>query len=305
MKNKILILLLAFCILASSAGVYGAWNYPSQPITSAPELKPTLDMYAWVDIPVEEVNIVEKFRDILNREDACDITINGTTYTDTYDALIAAFNSSPDNNWGITLHNNSYIGSMQQKGDDVLAVRELFGETLTNEEGSADDYSLMLKREPLDGNNNTGMHYFMDGDHDWVEENKFYPGSEMVLFSTNWQKDRYTPNNYVIVYATVYTRYPKTDSNGNYIYDLDENGKIQYYKYTNQYGRVVTTSYPIYEYGEWVNISGDAALVGYAEVVNYSTGDSSRSFATGTWFSTRDYGSLSGKKLSEMIQANK
>ena len=80
-------------------------------------------MYAWVDIPIEEVNIVQKFLNILNRKDNCDITINGTNYTNTYEALIAAFNNSPDNNSGITLHNNSFIGSMQQKGDDVAAIR--------------------------------------------------------------------------------------------------------------------------------------------------------------------------------------
>lgn len=112
-----------FCILASTAGVYASWNYPNQPIAAVPDIKPTIDLYAWVDIPIEEVNIVQKFLNILNRKDNCDITINGTNYTNTYEALIAAFNNSPDNNSGITLHNNSFIGSMQQKGDDVAAIR--------------------------------------------------------------------------------------------------------------------------------------------------------------------------------------
>lgn len=275
-------------LIVTTVGVAATWSYAQLPAAPA-STKLHVGLYSWIEIPDQEIDIVNKFLNILNSEEDCNVTINGTTYTDSYEALLAAFNGSPKSFWGVTLHNNSFIGTMQKNGSDAAAIRTLFGDSLISEESASPDYSLMLKREGLDANDSTGISYYMDGDHGWTEENKYYPGCEMIMFSTNWQTDGNTPYGYVIVYATVYTRYPLTDQYGNYLYDLDVNGNIQYYSYVNQYGRTVQTNYPIYQYGDWVKISGNEAFVGYAEVVNYSTGDSSRSFATGTWRSAIPY----------------
>ena len=288
---KLLSALMGLTLIFATAGVTATWNYAQAPV--APVSKSMyVRLYSWVEIPDQEIDIVNKFLNILNKKESCNLTINGVNYRDSFNALIAAFNGSPkawSNGKYITLHNNSYIGTMQNKGEDAAALRTLFGDSLEAEESSSEDYSLMLKLESLDWNDNTGMSFYMDGDHGWVEENAFYPGCEMVMYSTNWKTDKNTPYGFVIVYATAFTRYPLTDANGNYIYDFDENGNIQYYTYQNQYGQTIKTNYPIYRYGEWIKISGDEAFVGYAQVVNYSTGDKTRSFATGTWRSAIPY----------------
>ena len=302
MKSKLLSLLLSVVTIFSVGGVYGNWSFAEGAVNSMTS-SASVTMQEWIFIPEQEVNIVNKFTDILNREEECSITIGGTTYTDSFDALIAAFNNSPRAN-RITLHNNSYIGTMQQTGEDVQAVRDLFGDVLVSEETADEDYELMLKREPLDGRNETGLSYYMDGDHGWVEENKFYSGAEMVLFSTSWDTNEDTYDGYVIVYATVYTRYPLVDSNGNYIQATNERGRKLYYNTSTGATVTYNTGYPVYEYGEWVNISGETAYVGQAMVVDYSTADSSRSFATGTWVATESYEGLHiGATLNQIIEA--
>lgn len=300
MKKKLLSLFLAFIVFISAGKVYATWMYSGEHTDSSTS-NIRVNVSEWDFLPEQEVDITNALLDVLNDGTECNIKINGVTYTSSYEALIAAFDNSPTSN-RITLHNNSYIGTMQQTGDDALALRTLFGDVLTNEEEGNTDYSLMLKREPLDGDENTGQHYFLEGDHGWAEENKFYPGAEMILFSTNWESTSYY--GYVTVYATVYTKYPKTDEYGNYIYDLDEDGNIQYFTYVNNYNQTITTNYPVYEYGDWVKTSGASAFIGRAMVVNYSTADTSKSFDTGTWRSTEEYRGLStGATLAQIIRA--
>ncbi len=306
--RRTLVLLLLCLIIFSATAVSATWYYADIDVMDILNyISPS--MFQWVEIPDQEIDIVNHFLNLLNNKESCNVTIEGVTYTEPYDALIAAFNGSPSayvSGKSITLHNNSYIGTMQTWGDDVKAVRDLFGDVLLDEESAATEYSLMLKREPIDGREYTGEAYYMDGDHGWTEENAFYPGAEMILFSTNWAPAE--TSGYVIVYATVFTRYPLTDENGNYLYERDANGNIRYYTYetVNRWGQTVTntTTYPIYQYGDWVKISGDEAFVGDAQVVNYSTGDATRSFATGTWRSSREYGgSLSRVSLSAMVNS--
>lgn len=303
---KLLSLMMGLILIVTTVGVAATWQYAGAPAGQGVKSLP-LRLFSWVEIPDQEVDIVNKFLNILNKKESCNLNINGVNYRDSFSALIAAFNGSPKAWSGgkyVTLHNNSYIGTMQTKGDDAAALRALFGDSLEAEEASSPDYSLMLKRDALDGNIHSGMSYYMDGDHGWTEENAFYPGCEMVLFSTNWKTDAKTPRGYVIVYATVFTRYPLTDAQGNYIYDFDQYGNIQYYTYQNQYGQTITTDYPIYRYGEWVKISGDEAFAGYAQVVDYSTGDKTRSFATGTWQSASPYYTApTGSSLGRVIQS--
>lgn len=302
-KIRPLVALLVLLLIVTTGGVSATWFYAQNTPLYLSSRVP-ISVSPWVPIPEQEIDIVNKFTNILNDKETCDITIGGVTYTSTSEALIAAFNSSPKGTNRITLHNNSYIGTMQTTGEDVQAVRDLFGSVLTKEEGASEDYSLMLKREPLDGDDKTGQNYFMDGDHGWREENAYYPGSEMILFSTNWKQESYTPSGYVVVYATVFTRYPLKDANGDYLYERDANGNIQYHTYVNQYGQTVQTSYPIYQYGEWMRISGSEAFIGHAQVVDYSTGDKTRSFATGTWRSTEVYGTQgTNSSLDQVIRS--
>ena len=308
MRFKTVVALLLCLVVFSTTAVSAGWVYASPLLPEVLQVF-NLPVFPWVEIPEQEIDIVNQFGKILNNKVECAVTVNGTLYTESYDALIAGFDNSPTAYIGgkyISLHNNSYIGTMQTRGDDVKAIRDLFGEVLLNEENTTTEYSLMLKREAIDGKNMTGESYYLSGDHGWAEENKFYQGTEMILFSTNW-----TPSGtsgYVVVYATVYTRYPLVDEDGNYIYERDANGNIvcYSYQYKDASGKEYTvhTSYPKYVYGDWVKISGEDAFVGEAYVVNYSTGDSTRSFDTGTWRSSREYGgTLSRASLSAMVNS--
>ena len=175
MKKTIKLISFMICLMLvfSATGVYAMWVYNQSNVNRVSEHL-QISLPQWTDLPEQGITIANKFLNILNNKDDCNIEINGTAYTNTFDALIAAFNSSPkawSNGKYVTLHNNSYIGSMQTKGDDAAALRALFGDSLTSEEEASEDYSLMLKREALDGRNITGISYYMDGDHGWKEEN--------------------------------------------------------------------------------------------------------------------------------------
>lgn len=254
-------------------------------------------------LPDEQLNIMNQFIKILNGEE-CDVTINGVKYTDSYEALIAAFNNSTYGSNGLTLHNNSYIGSMQPDNangtGDAEALKTLFGDVLENETSANSNYSLMLKREPIDGDVTTGEGYYMSGDHGWKEENQYYQGAEMILFSTsdNLNVATYTK---VTVYATVFTKYPKLDGSGNPIQKTNADGKKLYHDALGKEVTEDTGIYPIYETGEWVTIG---SYTGYAEAVAYSGDSGVGSFNTGTWRSTEIYGTARlGSTLQEVVQA--
>ena len=305
-RNTLLFLTVLSLLICSS--VYASWYYTQgyvSPVSDRFEGK----LNTFIDLPEHSIGISDRFLMILNNDIDCNVTINSTAYDLSYDALIAALCSSPNgqdsNKKYVTLHNNSYMGTMQSKGEDMQAVRTMFGDVLVKWENETEDYQIMIKRDPLDRDDTTGVSYYMDGDHGWVVENIFYPGSEFVLFSTNWQSATGVPSGYVVVYATVYTRQPKLDADGNPIYALDAQGNIQYYSYTDKNGKFVTTSYPIYQYERWEKLNEENGYIGYAKVVNYSTGDASRSFDTGTWTSLSAYGTSSSRaSLSEIVSAH-
>lgn len=257
-------------------------------------------------LPDEQLTIMNRFTKILNGEVECNLTIGGKTYTNSYDALIAAFDNSPTKYSSseqkyITLHNNSYIGSMQTgEGEDVTALTTLFGGILESQ-GSA--YSLMLKRDPLDGEEVTGEGYYLSGDHGWIGENQYYKGAEMALFSTS--ETLYPVNNskYPTVYVTVFTKYPKLDQNGKEIQARNADGALLFH---NEKGEVVTDStgvYPIYETGDWEVIG---SYTGTAQNVKYSTNSRVGSFDTGTWKSSEVYGTAAiGSTLPTVVQETK
>lgn len=243
-------------------------------------------------LPDEQLTIMNRFTEILNGEVECNLTINGVTYTNSYDALIAAFEN------GGNLHNSTYIGSMQTgEGDDVTALKTLFGSILTSQ-GST--YSLMLKRDQYDGEVETGEGDYML-DKIW-NTTKYVQGAEMALFSTS---ETLTPVNnsyYPTVYVTVFTKYPKLDQNGKEIQARNADGALLFH---DKYGNEVTGSgtYPIYETGDWEVIG---SYTGTAQNVKYSTNSSVGSFDTGTWKSSEAYGTAAkSSTLATVVQATK
>ena len=333
MKLKLIALLLVILIAASSVGVFATWQYAVTDLGLITPLSTLLNptMTPWNDFPEDQLTVAEKFHAILNSDVETDtsITVNGTEYTDSFEALIAAFENSATNG-SISFHNDSYIGSMQTTGEDAEAIISLFGDALKTEQGKNEYYDVMIKRENLDGNTTTGLGYYMNGDHGWHEENKYYMGTEIVLFSTNEEIPKYNAyyRQNVTVYATVYTRKPVYDTSGNpvqktftddtgtypvyhYVYNSGTvNGyEAEVYKKNNAYYSVedssyvagsTATVYEVYDYSgsEWTEIG---YYTGEAMVVNYSSGSSIPSFDTGQWRNTEDYGYGTGLTLAQCV----
>ena len=308
--KKILVLIVLVSVLCSTGGVLAMWSYADgipDPFHSA-LIKHML--FEWKELPSEQVSISDQFMKILNNEVKATVTINGTVYTSSYDALTAAFNN-PDYGATLTLHNNSYIGTMQPDGTrdtgDIEALRALFGKVLTTQEST---YSLMLKRDAIDGRNETGVTYLITDDHGWYTGGKqFMPGAEMIIFSTNDDLSQPTGTK-ITVYATVLTREPLTDSKGNYIKKTSvKNNRTYYHYYDTSTGEEYTStrsnlSYPVYEYGNWYNLYEDGLLAGEATIAPYASGSEAGSFDTGTWRSTVKYGSARvGSTLATVISA--
>lgn len=331
---KLLSLLLALIITMSGVGVFATWQYAgtdfSEVNTHFESLQ--ISMTPWTDFPEEQLTVTEHFKRILNSEIILDepVTINGIKYTDSFEALIAAFENSSKQS-SVTLHNDSYIGSMQTTGEDAAGLTALFGDALEKEQGKNEYYDIMLKRENLDSGNATGMGYYMNGDHNWNEENKYYMGTEMVLFTTDEDIPNYNPyrTQYVTVYATVFSRKPKYDANGNPIQKTftDSNGgSCPVYHYVYNYGSfngyevevylkngvyysvsdssyvagANATVYPLYDYSgsSWTEIG---YYTGRAQVTNYSSASKVPSFDTGTWRNTENYGHGTNLTLSQCV----
>lgn len=308
--KKLIVILLVLCIFLTFGGVLATWSYPGgMPDPYHYSIIKNI-LFDWKELPTEQVTISGQFAKILNDELDCPVVIDGVTYTNTYDALIAAFDN-PDYSSGITLHNNSYIGTMQPDGSedtgDIEAVKTLFGDILTTQDST---YSLMIKREPIDGKTYTGVTYMLTDDHGWYTGGKqFMPGSEMILFSTNADLTQ-ASGTWVTVYATVLTRDPLVDENGKYIRKTETRNNRTYYYYYNsntgeEYSSTYSTlNYPVYEYGDWYNLYEDGLFAGRAQIVGYAGGETSGSFQTETWVSTEQYGTApAGSALSEVIQA--
>ena len=308
--KKIFVLLLAVILLASTTGVWAVWNYANGAPAPYHYEVPKHVLFEWKELPSEQVSISDKFAQILNKTHPCSIVIGGKVYTNTYDAMVAAFNN-PDYGAELTLHNNSYIGTMQPEGTqgtgDIEAVREMFGSVLSTQDSS---YSLMIKRDPIDGRNETGITYLLTDDHDWYDGDKlFVAGAEMILFSTNADLSQPTGTK-ITVYATVFTRDPLVDASGNYVKKTSvQNGRTYYHYYDTNTGEEYTStkknlSYPVYEYGDWYNLYEDGLFAGTAQIAPYANGSTAGSFDTGTWRSTEAYGTArAGSTLSQVIQA--
>ena len=123
--------------------------------------------------------VLEKFPEILN-------DTNGD-----YKKLTSAMNSLSINRWS-----SSYIGNGGGANDkDAQAIKDLFGENMMlNIDGENKPVTVMIKKENVDGNRNTGE----DTDA-WVG-----PGKEMTLYITADPLSR--SGGSAIVYVVVYTK---------------------------------------------------------------------------------------------------
>ena len=127
--------------------------------------------------------VLERFPEILNDPSL-------------YDQLIDAMNNLSGNRW-VT----SYIGNVvRANNDDTKAIETLFGEDMRlNIDGENKPVTVMIKRENVDGNNNTG-----ENPGAWING-----GREMTLYITA------NPLNVsgasVPVYAVVYTKDRNSD----------------------------------------------------------------------------------------------
>lgn len=320
-RFKLIALLLVFLIAVSSVGVQATWLYADgSPDSVIYNLVTSL--FAWTELDEEEMmSVAEKFDAILNSKidiSSSPIRINGTSYSNSYEALMAAFNDSDSINY----RNDSYIGTMQDQGDDVAAIIALFDEAFAAEQKDNPHYDMMLKRENVDNDLTTGISFFMNGNNGWGGENEYRRGCEVILFSTNVEitKEAIDKGTYIPVQATVFTREPTGQKQHRYnsrnypvyhyiVNNGSPNGyEVEVYKRSNSYYRTDTntrvsnpgTVYAVYDYtgSEWVNIG---SYVGEAQAVYYSVGSNAHSFSTDTWHSTEDYGNGTYKTLAECV----
>ena len=208
-KLKLIALLLVFVVVTSPVCVYASWIYvkgPPEPVDTQLDFS----LFPWLELDEEEMmSVAEKFEAILNREidiASAPIVINGASYKNTFDALMAAFDDSDSINY----RNDSYIGTMQDEGDDVAAVIALFDEAFHAEQTENPHYDMMLKRENVDSDVTTGISFYMNGNNGWSGENQYRQGCEIILFSTNVEITQEAINSgaYIPVQATVFTRQP-------------------------------------------------------------------------------------------------
>ncbi len=309
MKFKLLALLLSFLVIASSVEVYASWNYAEDPARNLRQ-NITMSLFPWLELDEEEMmSVAEKFEAILNNKIELheDIKINGVSYDTSFNVLMAAFDDSDSINY----RNDSYIGTMQDDGDDVAAVLALFDEAFAAEQKENPYYDMMLKRENVDSDVTTGISFYMNGNNGWGGENQYRQGAEVILFSTNVEITQTAINNgsFIPVHATVYTRQPTEQKTYTYngrkypvyhyvVNDGSPSGyEVEVYKRSNRYyltsnptSRVnASTYYPVYDYtgNQWVKIG---SYVGAAQAVKYSANSDFNSFSTDTWLSTENYG---------------
>lgn len=146
-------------------------------------------------------SIIEYFFSTTKPESSDDAAVSGVlgkfaevlNDSESYTALIDAMDNTSGVGGILTggRLSNSYIGNVvgDKTGNDSKALNDLFGNNMElNIDGENTPVTIMIKRENVDGNNNTG-----DGD-----------GNEMTLYITADPLN--SSGKYVPVYAVVYTK---------------------------------------------------------------------------------------------------
>ena len=317
-RFKLIALLLVFLIAVTSVGVQATWLYADgSPDSVAYGL--IMSMFPWTEFDKDEMmSVAEKFAAILNSEldiSKTPVEINGVLYDDSFEALMAAFNDSDSINY----RNDSYIGTMQEYGDDVAAIITMFDEAFAAEQRLNPHYDMMLKCQNFDNNTTTGVSFYVNGNNGYSGENQYAMGAEIVLFSTNVEITEDDLWRFIPVQATVFTRqpvgqkmhvyngvsYPVYDYVMGYWFPTGYEIEVyyrdwQYYRTEDDTPIYVDWCDPVYDYtgNDWYQIG---SYVGEAMVVYYSSGSYALSFSTDDWRSTEDYGYGVGLSLAQCV----
>ena len=140
--------------------------------------------------------ILDRFRDILNNVVAPDSYLTLDTAMDNR----TGWNKASD----VTFIGN-VVGS---NSDDTVVLESLFGDELTHMDldgdGKMEEITIMIKRENLDANDNTGDTY------SYTNRNQVYSvhGAEMSIYITSDKLNTMRRGDEAVVYAAVFTKLP-------------------------------------------------------------------------------------------------
>ena len=183
MKMKSFPLILGMAAIMTVGGVVATWEYAGEGIDSLLGNKDiSLNMGTFIyteEIPDEEVTVIQRLSDILNKQYTTDIVDNSLDYLLKETITIT---------WGNS--NEPFVGSMDES--KAAQINELFGDVLESTETDT-KVSFILKSQDLNG----------DG------------YNEIAMYSTSDELDNrnYNRNGVVRVFVTVFT--PKVDAVGN------------------------------------------------------------------------------------------
>lgn len=143
--------------------------------------------------------ILDRFRDILNNVVA----------PDSYNTLDTAMNNRTGWNKASDV---TFIGNVVGSNtSDTRTLENLFGDDTMkmdlDGDGTPEPVTIMIKRENLDGNNDTGMAYtYTDG-----RQQRTVQGAEMTIYITSQDLDSYSRGDDIVVYAAAFTKLPGAD----------------------------------------------------------------------------------------------
>ena len=189
MKMKSFPLILGLAAIMTVGGVAATWSYASGPAAPNDTTIPVnMNPFIYVpeEMPDEEITVIERLSDILNKQYSNDTVQDSLSYLLDNTILVT---------WGD--NDEQYVGSMDKNYEDE--INALFGDVLekTDEDKQV---SFLLKEEDLKGDNDEYR--------------------EIVMYSTSDTLDN-TTNNYdgvVCVYVTVFT--PRVENGVVTGYDL-------------------------------------------------------------------------------------
>jgi len=165
--SKILATSLVSISLLMSGGVYATWRYAKEPADSVDN---TVDVNVWdADYPALR-NALIKFLEILNN----------VTDPNDYKTLCDIFGTGASaSSWGTDgSYTGNVTGSPQAKNVETLFDNELNMKVYDQDI----KVSVLLKRENLDGNENTGVRYLHKDS--WWGSDDYRSGADMVMYYT-------------------------------------------------------------------------------------------------------------------------
>ncbi len=182
---RILTVLTCLLLIFGIGGVFGQWFYEGEKYKETN--LPVRLVMPQPDVPVIINNASDQFENIISTQE-------------TLASLLDRMDTTASSSWS-GRDDDSFIGNVEgASAEDKNLLTELFGEENLQMEidGVKQNISLMVKRENLDGNADTGA-------NPTKEDTKVEKGSEMVMYYTNEDLDtRYGAT--VTVYAIVFSK---------------------------------------------------------------------------------------------------